>query len=411
MPVDDVSVPQEGSDSNSDQPPADGPNPASIAAAHQPGVDPSSASPGRVETPAEARRSIIRWVGGMVAFVVVAAVVGGILLKVPYVALVPGSARDTEPLLEVEGIEQFPSDGELLLLTVRFRTRPNLWEYLLLRMDGDAEVVPEQNVFGDRTPEENRDFNLELMNGSKQLAVAVALEQLGYDAVGTDAVAVQRVEPDLPADGLLVPGDSILSIDGEPTPSTIELVEILETRAPEESVSLEVQAFGDETIRVVDVVLGEHPDKPGSGFLGIVPADRLDYNEDFDFVVDIDSGSVGGPSAGLAFTLAVLDQLTAGELTGGATVAVTGTINASGEVGPVGGVVQKAAAVRDLGVDVFIVPAALDPQELAEVKRRAEGEFEVIPVSTLDDALDALAATGGNVDVIDEFATANRAEG
>jgi len=370
--------------------------------------DPPLIAQWRSETPEEARRSIRRWVFGMVGFVVVAAVVGGLLLKVPYVALVPGSARDTEPLLAVEGIDEYPSDGELLLLTVRFRTRPNLWEYLWLRLDDDAEIVPEQNIFGDRTPEENRDFNLELMNGSKQVAVAVALEQLGYDAVQTDAVVVQRIVAGEAADGPLDPGDSILSIDGEPTPDSVSLVELLAARGPGDEIDLVVEAFGAEQTRDVNVVLGENPENPEAGFLGIEPADRLKFNEKFDFLVEIDSGAVGGPSAGLAFTLAVLDQLTEGELTGGRKVAVTGTINAAGDVGPVGGALQKSAVVRDLGVDTFIVPESLGEGELAALEERVDGEIEIIAVSNVEEALEALAGLGGDVGVIDEFAAANR---
>jgi PDZ domain-containing protein len=105
------------------------------------------------------------------------------------------------------------------------------------------------------------------------------------------------------------------------------------------------------------------------------------------------STPVGGPSAGLAFTLAIIDDLTPGDLTGGADVAVTGTINSDGTVGPVGGTGQKAAAVRAQGYDVFLVPSA--DYEAAE--RRA-GDVDVIAVDTLDEALAALADQGGNVD-------------
>lgn len=403
MENDEVSVPRPDNES---RPPAS--SQTDPSAADSVAAVPPLIAAWRPETPQEARRSIRRWVFGMLSFVVVAAVAGGLLLEVPYVALVPGSARDTEPLLAVEGIDEYPSDGELLLLTVRFRTRPNLWEYLWLRMNDDAQVVPEENIFGDRTPEENREFNLELMNDSKQVAVAVALEQLGYDAVQADAVVVQQVEEGEAADGILEPGDSVLAIDGESTPDTETLVEILGARAPGDSIDLIVESFGDEQTRDVEVVLGDHPEKPGSGFLGIRPADRLKFNDDFEFLVEIDSGSVGGPSAGLAFTLAVLDQLTEGELTGGRTVAVTGTINAAGQVGAVGGALQKTAVVRDLDVDTFIVPEALGEAELAELVERADGEVEIVPVSDVEEALAALADLGGDVDAIDEFATANR---
>ena len=365
----------------------------------------------RMETPEEARRSIIRWVGGMATFVIAAAVIGGLVLNVPYVALVPGSARDTEPLLAVEGIEQYPSDGELLFTTVRLRQRPNFWEYILLRLDGDAEVVPEVDILDDRTPEENRAFNLELMNNSKQIAVAVALEELGYDAVSTDAVVIQQLVAGEAAEGILEPGDSVLSIEGTPTPNTTALVETLGQFQPGDAIDLLVERFGAEGTETFTVVLGENPENAGSAFLGVQPADRLKFNEDFSFDVDIDSGSVGGPSAGLAFTLAILDQLTEGELTGGAEVAVTGTIRADGSVGAVGGVLQKTAAVRDLGVDAFIVPEQLGPDELAEIMAKADGKLEIIAVSDLEEALAALAELGGNVEAVSEFAAANETSG
>lgn len=365
----------------------------------------------RLETPQEARRSIRRWLAGMVGFVVAAAVAGGLLFDVPYVALVPGSARDTEPLLAVEGIDEYPSDGELLYTTVRLRQRPNFWEYLLLRIDDDAEVVPEEDILGDRTPEENRELNLNLMSDSKQVAVAVALEQLGYDAVQTDAVLIHDVVADEPADGLLERGDSVLAIDSVPTPSTEALVTTLEALEPGDTIELEIERHGADSTETLSVVLSEHPDKPGSAFLGIQPGDRLNFADDFGFEVEIDSGNVGGPSAGLAFTLAVLDQLTEGELTGGASVAVTGTINAAGQVGPVGGVLQKTAAVRDLGVDAFIVPGGLGPDEMADINAKADGRLAIIPVSTVEEALDALASLGGDVDAVSEFAAANQTSG
>jgi PDZ domain-containing protein len=175
---------------------------------------------------------------------------------------------------------------------------------------------------------------------------------------------------------------------------------------------LSVEAFdpassGDGPVEDVTVELGARPDDPDSAFLGVALSDQAEPVDDLGFTVDIDSGSVGGPSAGLAFTLAILDALTAGELTGGATVAVTGTIDVAGRVGAVGGVVQKAAAVRDMGADLFIVPAGLPEGELAEVMDRAGDDLKVVPVDDLEQALAALAQVGGEVAAVEEFAASN----
>ena len=375
--------------------------------------------------------AFMRQIAGLAVLLVAAVVLGGVLFKVPYVALVPGSARDTEPLLEVSGIESYPSDGELLLTTVRVRQRPNLWEYLWLQMDDDAEILPEAVILGDRSPEENREFNLQLMTDSKSVAVSVALEELGYDAIQADGVLIVQVVEDAAAEAVLTPGDTIVAIDGRPVTSSNELVELLGGYDVGDQISLLVESF-DGTVAANDpaegggtapaddelarrfpdareatVELGPKPDDPDAAFLGVSPTDRIEFNDEFDFLVDIDSGSVGGPSAGLAFTLAVLDQLTEGELTGGATVAVTGTIDAAGRVGAVGGVPQKTVAVRDLGADAFLVPSALGPEELERVMERAGDDLEVIPVDDLDDALEALAGLGGEVEAVEEFAAGN----
>ncbi len=335
---------------------------------------------------------------------------GGILIKVPYIAVVPGTARDTEPLIEVAGIEEYPSDGELLFTTVRVRQELNIWEYLWLEWDDDANVVREEEILGDRTRDENRQFNLSLMTNSKQIAVGVALQQLGYDAIGTDGVVILALVDGGPADGLLEPGDTVVAIDGEPTLEVSRLVDILRSRAPGDTVSMTVEPFGSDQSEVVDVVLAENPEVPGAGFLGVNPASRPSYGEDVDFAVEIDSGSVGGPSAGLAFTLAILDQLTAGELTGGERVAVTGQIFPDGTVGPVGGVRQKTAAVEAMGIDVFIVPAQTGAEELAAAIERAGDDLTIIPVETLDEALAALSELGGDVDAVADFAAGNQPE-
>ena len=135
--------------------------------------------------------------------------------------------------------------------------------------------------------------------------------------------------------------------------------------------------------------------------IGIATEDRI---VDFDFPVDvtIDSGKVGGPSAGLAFTLAVLDVLTPGELTGGHRVAVTGTMALDGTVGPVGGAAQKAITVRDAGYEVFLVPS----DELDEVEATVGDDLQVIAVDTLAEALEALGSLGGNVGSLEGAAAA-----
>jgi len=130
---------------------------------------------------------------------------------------------------------------------------------------------------------------------------------------------------------------------------------------------------------------------PGRGYLGVLLSTK-DLSFDFPFDVELRSEQIGGPSAGLAFTLEVLDVLTPGELTGGKKVAATGTIELDGSVGEVGGVAQKTIAVRNAGASLFLVPRA----EYAEAKRFAGKKLDVQVVDTLQDALRVLSTVGGN---------------
>ncbi len=344
---------------------------------------------------------------GAFTFLIAGCVAAGFFIKTDSVALVPGSARDTEALVEIEGAESFPSDGEILLTTVRLRQPLSVWEQLWLGLSDDNELLPREAVFGDRTADENTEVNLQLMADSKEVAVAVALEQLGYDAISSDGVFVTSIAEGSAAEGVLTPGEIIERVNDTPTPGSGDLVDAIAAVAPGSSVELHVRPIGETEVRIDTVVLGARDDDPDRAFLGIGLADNLQFEAPLDFDVDIDTGEVGGPSAGLAFSLAVLDQLTPGELTGGADVAVTGTIRADGSVGPIGGLPQKAAAVRDRGLETFIVPAASSEEDLALARELAGDDLVLFEVESLEEALEALGAIGGDVEAIESFAAAN----
>lgn len=353
------------------------------------------------------QRRNLRRMGWALLGVIGFGIIGGFFIPTPYVALVPGSARPTEDLVDVSGLEVFPSEGEVLFTTVRLKSRPNIWEYLWLTNDDDANVVPEEVIFGDRTPEENREVNLQAMTDSKEVAVSVALEQLGYEAITASGVFVADVVAGSAADGALERGDVLLAVDGVDILTDTELVDELRDRLAGDTVVLTLERHSSGETEELEITLGGRDGDPDAGFLGVAPQTRVEMNTELPFDVDIDSGAVGGPSAGLAFTLAILDQLTEGELTGGVEIAVTGTMSIDGQVGPVGGVPQKAAAVRELGIEVFIVPRALGEDVLAEVMERAGDDLRIIPVDDLEEALAVLETLGGDTQAIEEFAAAN----
>ena len=323
----------------------------------------------------------------------IAFIIGAATVPLPYYAYRPGSVRDTEPLIAVtDETETFSSDGVISYTTVSLR-QSTLFGMLGGWLDDDVDVFSEDTVLGDRNAEENRAFNLQAMDVSKQVATQVALERLGYDVdVSITGQTVVEVLADLPAEEVLEAGDTITAVDGEPLDEPDDLTRRLGDSDPGDDVTVTVDPHEGSRERDVELALGADPDDPNRAVIGVrVTVRDLEY--DFPIDVAIDTGDVGGPSAGLAFTLALIDDLTPGDLTGGAQVAVTGTIGSDGSVGPVGGAGQKAAAVRSQGYDVFLVPT--DDYDAAIGRA---GDVEVIAVDTLDDALAALGDVGGNVD-------------
>jgi len=308
---------------------------------------------------------------------------------VAYYALSPGTLYPGTDLVIADSIELDDPSGEVMFttVTVDHLTRFERW---FAERDSDIDILSEEVILGDRSDDENREFNARLMEDSKQTAIALALTTLGeeVDLTGTGA-GVSDVSEDLPVAEVLRPGDTVVFADGQDIALADDLVAVIQAREPGDVIELVVEnTAGDE--RTVDAELVEREGEPGSPMLGVVIETR-DPGVNLPFAISIDTGDVGGPSAGLAMTLAVLDVLTEGELTGGGVVATTGTIRSDGSVGAVGGVKQKTIAAREAGVALFIVPLG----EVEEAQANA-GEMRIAGVETLDDALAVLEEIGGD---------------
>ena len=318
---------------------------------------------------------------------------GHSVVDIDAVAFRPGQASPTAGSVVTDGIAVFEPGGEILLTTVAIDDDLTVIEWIESSFRDSIELRSRWSVYGVRTTAEQRQHNLRLMEESKRAAVAVALEYLGVNAVDTTGVAFGSTVEGGPADGILRRGEVIVAVDGEPVTTLSSLLELLSARSPGTVAAVTVEDSETGELRDAAITLGPHPDEGNDGgFIGISRVGERIEHMQLPFEVSISSGSVGGPSAGLAFTLSVMDLLTPGDLTGRKQVAVTGTIRLDGSVGDVGGVIQKAAAARRAGADLFIVPAAS-----AEVARTSSGEMPVVGVATLEDALDALAAHGGQV--------------
>ena len=306
------------------------------------------------------------------------------------VAFLPGTAIATSRRVEAKGVDVFDPEGEILLLTVAIDSNLTVLDWIMSSMDDAVDLRSRQSVYGDRTNTEQREHNRHLMDSSKDIATIVALEHLGVHAADFTGVLFFETVPGGPADGLLEPTDVILSIDGQPVTTVDSLRTVLAQLEPGAVAVVTVEDSETDELRDVEIALGSHPDTGGS-FIGLSGVTERVSRSPLPFDVDISSGSVGGPSAGLAFTLVVLDVLSPGELTGGQRVAVTGSIHLDGSVGDVGGVAQKAAAARDAGARLIIVPEAS-----ADEARSGSGDVPVVGVANLEDALQALAGVGGD---------------
>jgi PDZ domain-containing protein len=341
-----------------------------------------------------ARRSI--WAALIVVVLLASSVLAAAVVRVPYYSFSPGVLHDASGVIEIEGVPVYPLDGEISFTTVSIRGRLTVLRYLADSLNPDAEVVPERAVLGDRDRDENRQLNFQLMDMSTQTATYVALTRLGYEVgrTGSGAIVV-LVEEGEAADGIIDPGDTIVAVNGNPIAVTEDLVEHISDQPPGTRVVLSINPLGTTDVDEREVVLGARDDDPTKGFLGVRPQTR-DLQYRFPVDVHFNTGRIGGPSAGLAFTLTLLDLLSEGSLTGGLHVAATGTIDEDGNVGPIGGLEFKSIVARRAGYDVFLVPAATAEEDLEAAYRRAGDSLLIIEVDTLEDALDALVELGGD---------------
>jgi PDZ domain-containing protein len=309
---------------------------------------------------------------------VAALAVALLAVPLPYYGQGPGPAREVEPLIHVRGPQLYQSEGKFVMTAVSFLplTLPRLlraWE------DPAEKVVPESLlVFPGETQQHADQRSISEMDQSKIDATSLVLGTLeGYPKEHRPGVLVESVGSGCPADGRLFPGDLIQRVNGRDVADPGAFSRTLKEIPVTQPLSLRVSAGGETT----DVRVTRRQCDPGSKryLIGIATV------ANFPFDVSISSGDIGGPSAGTMWALGLYDLLTPGDLTGGRTIAGTGTIDGDGNVGEIGGVEEKVAAAKKAGADVFLVPDG----NLAAA-RTVSGDLPLVPLATFQDALDYL---------------------
>jgi PDZ domain-containing protein len=263
------------------------------------------------------------------------------------------------------------------------------------------------DLFATETPQQQTSRGQRDMRTAKQTAEYVALSRLGFDAKLTpgeviiDQLVCLEASDDgrtctryAPSDELLDPGDELVKVDGIPLDTVDDLAPILAKHEPGDTVQIEYERDGEPGNGEVELIAS--PEEPERTIIGFIPTDTARVTLPEDVKINIDTESIGGPSAGLAFTLTLIDQLSEGDLLGGKRVAVTGTIDINSKVGAIGGLTSKASAVLQSGAKYFLVPTAQGEEDIANARKVVGDKVEIIPVATLDEALAALERIGGD---------------
>jgi PDZ domain-containing protein len=316
-------------------------------------------------------------------------------ISLNYYAIQPGTAQSVQPFITVPADKAHPVTHPVLLTDVR-EARVTALTYLYFKLASNTALYSVPAVTGGTAPDELDAQGALEMSQAEQAAKTSALRHLGYTVPATPAGAViAGTFPGTPAYGVLNVGDVVTALDGTPTPTAQALSTQLGTHHSGQTVTFTVRKGGTGSPGPVPLTLRATKVNVGGQTVtltvGIEPEDQVNYA--YPFPVSINVVDIGGPSAGLAMTLGVIDALSSGSLTGGHTVAATGTMDASGDVGDVGGVAQKTVAVENAGASIFLVP----PQEYGAAMSKDRPGLKIYAVSTLDQALRVLEANGGRV--------------
>ena len=365
------------------------------------------------------RRRRIGWriVLGVVGVIVVAGL-GAARWVVPYYAITPGTALNVAQLISVPRSASHVHRGSVVLTDVQLVHLTALG-YLYYRFDQHAQIVSSGDLTGGSSSAAYDEEGVIEMATARQAATLVALRELGYHPRAVPAgVVVFAIETGASRASTLGVGDVVTATGSTQTAELGRLVAAVGAVSPGGSIELTFHELGSTRVRRRSVVVGELESsgpsasatltcvrvgstRPGrivrragraASCLPFYP-EQLYRDEHEPYRVSIDSEGIVGPSAGLSFTLGLIDKLDRADLTGGRRVAATGTMSNDGSVGAIGGVAQKTAAVRAAGATVFLVP----PANAAVARANAGPNLRIIPVSSIGEAVAALEQLGGKL--------------
>ena len=337
-----------------------------------------------------------RGVGFFAAFSLIAGLVTLLVLPTPYLIERPGPTFNVlgeisgEPVIKINNQPSYDSEGRLDVLTVSIVGRPertpNWVEIGLAWIDSTQKVVPVEALYPPgRTTEEVKAESTAMMEVSQQDSIAAALSYLGYES--PREIYVSEVTAGAASSGKLVAADFVISVNDQRLTSVEQLREIIGAWDEVSPVAVTVSRGGE----LINYEILPEKDAEGNFRLGIL----VGYKYDFPVDIELQLGDVGGPSGGMMFALGIIDRLTPGGITGGLHIGGTGTIQQSGIVGPIGGVVQKLHGAKAAGATVFLAPAG----NCREIAGNEPSGLRVVKIEQLRDAVSALEKLSKNQDL------------
>ncbi|OEH85954.1 hypothetical protein BHU72_03030 [Desulfuribacillus stibiiarsenatis] len=322
--------------------------------------------------------------------IVVLAIIG-YQVKIDYYIMRPGSAEHLRPIIQVEGATGTES-GKLMLTTVS-SIPGNVLFYLVSMLDQNTELVEKEEIVGhyDMDDELYRQIMLLYMSQSQQEAIYNAFLLAGEPVEFIEkAVLVRDISVESKAYQILRPGDKIVSVDGIEVRNAEQIIEYVKTKKPGTTVQVNFMRNNEAREEMIELI--SHPEFEEARIGIMIMTDRELVT---DKKVDIDTGRIGGSSAGMMFTLEIFNQLTPEDITRGYNVAGTGTINADGLVGQIGGVKHKVKAAHKAKADIFFVPKDIQPYDTNEKDAIATNEeigspLTVVPVKHVSEVIEYL---------------------
>lgn len=334
-------------------------------------------------------------------YVIVLLLIGASFIHLPYYVMKPGDAHELKPIVEVAGGEK--DAGTLMLTTIKMG-EANYLSYAIASIRDYEEILPVNEV---RSPHEtNEEYNIRqqyLMTSSQQNAITVAFDAAKKPySFRYQGVYVLNVFPGMPAEGVLKAGDRIVAIDGKEFESSRLFTEYIQTKQPGDEVLITFIRDKEKMEESIALKKFENNNKKTGIGIGLADQKKLVSKPK----VTLKADSIGGPSAGLMFSLEIYNQLVEEDIANGRKIAGTGTISPDGTVGRIGGIAQKVVAAHRAGAEIFLAP---DDEISPELKKQVPGimpnyeeavkaakdigtKMKIVPVHTFDDALDYLTS-------------------